>query len=359
MKRNLIVALAMLSLVACKKEAMQTLNPSHDAKEIEMHAYTKLASMTKSERYNFIEEKRYEISTFQKTATLPEYFLEDAFLSLEGLINNDYYTYWEEFTNPVDYTNTFQLYFTIDGNGNRMVDAQDFTQVYTEIYNDVSNHVDVSNDEDFLLLDLTIEEIDDINGVATLGSNLTITTIPAGAIFLTPAGQVTAVKWVNGPCNPNGNATNDAADFLRTYANMMAPWRSLNCANGLYIWPIEGYRTSNKYQNFPYYYPNNDWINVINNYWHSNTNDCLGGPDPADWYAHYYKMDYLSSYGASHANAWLQSVNPNNDPVEFYYTDYHSHINDLTPGPGHGVNPDIFEEYYHGGMFVYAIIGCN
>ena len=353
-----------LGLASCQKvqntlPSMANTAEKVDAKKVELSAYEGLSSKSKAERYDFFESVRADLAAKTKTTT-NDYEFEDAFLALEGLVNNDFFTNWDDFDGDVVYETIFDLPYSLNGN-NRTVSLLHFADTYMDIYNDVNGHYNPANDEMFLMLDLSIEELDDSLEIATLKAKTYIGSYPLyppNTVWLTPDGALPAVKGgYVGPCNPNGTATTDAADVLRVYANQTAPWKALNCANGVYTVPVSSMTTYKSSQNDYYfrYDANNNptWYQIIAHYWHNDVNECLGGTDPNDWYALYNQMDFLVNYGQVRANNWLHNSNPTLD-ASFWMTDYHSHYN-------YGLynTSDISDLYYHGGLFHYAIIGCN
>jgi len=331
--------------------------------KVQKDAIGRLLNMSSSERYAFFENKRADLAGLQKTATL-DYDLDEALISLEALVNNDFYNYWEEITSEVLYEDDLDLSYTLV-NGERKVSFVEFATRYAELYNRASGYVDVNNNENFIFLSLEVIEVDDNQGTAKSKIKTMIATVPPSPVFLTPAGAVTAVKNAVGPCNPSGNLSGDAADFLKAYCNLTAPWRTLTCANGSPYYSLLGLKmtTYNWDQYNSQYIPpfpnSSSWpfvSNVLNQYWHSNTNECLGGPDPADWYALYNKMDVMMAFGDQYLTQYAINQNlPHANDVMFHITDYHSHNVPLNPLQ---VNDDIPEDYYHGGNFFYAIWSC-
>jgi len=354
---------ALITLSACQKELAPnttTTKPfAKTAMEFENQAYANLAKLDRAAIYDFAEAFRTDLAQNTKT-TSEEYELGEAFLGLEGLVNNDFWTYWADFESQVIQESTFHLPYNLVDEV-RYVSFTDFSDSYAELYNQVYSLLDSTNQQ-FLLLDLSIADLDDNNGVATIICNaITADTEPyaPSGLFLTPAGAVTAVKGVTGACNPNNDAVVDAADYLRVYSNMTAPWRSLNCSNGIYILPRMFLNTTKENENiiFMPYAPGtntNTWSDVVANYWHSNTNECLGGTDPGDWYALYNKMDNLVDYGLVRIANYYQVSLPSNN-LMLHHTDYHSH----PFNQGFFYNPSISSSMYHGGVFYYAVIGCQ
>lgn len=310
-----------------------------------MKAYSSVADMDRSEFLLFFKEKEQLLNSTNKTTTT-DYTLEEAFVSLEGIVNNAFYESWEVIENMEYFPSMVTLDYQVVS-GERMVSFTEYSSVYTDIYNEVISHIDVNNDEHFVLVDLTIESIDDASMSATFGLLTGTAAFPPASNFFTPATEVTAVKGYPSSCDPNGTATNDAADFIGVYANFTAPWRT-NCPNGIEYPLIKATFVSYG----PYYAPftpsnSFELTQIQSKYWSNTFNQCIGGPNPGDWQTWYNKIDWLNTYGLSKANAWYQQQYPNS-ALEFYMTDYHSH----GPTPQ---NPN----YYHGGFFHYGIITCK
>lgn len=354
---------ALFSLYSCQEDSMKT-KPMPgiseeqiftEAKKLELQAYQELSAKSREERSALFEKFRgLQNSGFKSSVADPT--LSEAFLALEGLTNNDFHENWDDIEDMGIESDVFDIPFYVDQNGAKKVSLTEYNQAYTDIYNFVTSEMQA--DDIFLMVDLEIVFVDTIQSEVEVKGSL-YSAVPPPVLFMTPGGPFYAAMGA-GPCDGNPETKisggTDAASFLNFYANQTADWRQLNCPNGIYTLPVGAYYTYNQVLSGPNYFLDpsggtNTWNQVIANYWKSNTNDCIGY-DNDEWYYWYGKMDNLANYGEVRA----QNVNVD---AEFYMTDYHSHDQQSTlQGQRNGSNPDISERYYHGGTFIYNVVGC-
>lgn len=320
------------------------------AQEFTTKSYQKLDKMNKGEMLSFYTYKhdqvKNQLSGLMKTNTAPEP-LEDAFLSLEGLTNGNFSEILGESGEFIATSVSVEMDI-IEQGGLYFVNSTDFNNAYIEIQNSVSDYLNINTDEQFVILDLEIEEITpDIGKVVISGNLLTVPTTNPD-LWFTPAagyygGQLAGVCSVSGP---SPYTAPDAAVFISAYANSSL---GKKCPNGIaYANPVGILNTFNDTPNTMLW--NTPTYNTIaNHFWKSNTNDCLGNNN-AEWYGLYSEVQSIVNIGLTAAQA-----KPGGANADFYYTDYHSHFQNSPMT----LSTYITEENFHGGDFIYSVITCN
>lgn len=355
-----------LSMASCEKGNESSARPEQftnlSAQELELQMHKNIGKLSNDEQIAVYQKAEAILTSIKKGTLTDDPTLEEAFISIEGILNADFYQAWEDFDQLETETMQTQLPYYVDEYGQKRVDATVFGQAYNDLYQQIDAVVDPTNDEDFLMVDVVLESIDPVTETVVLSGVACIAAVQP-LYFFTPGGAVYAAQeaeWCDG--TPNIGGSFDAASFMQTYAHSKINWQAdaNQCANGYWFRFAPSMATWNKAANQPLFIQDangtvgsDTWNQVINRYWKSSTNDCLG--DNGDqvenneiWYGLYNDMDFFINYGLTR----VQNYEPQ---AQLYYVDFHSHDQNIF---GQG-NPDISERFYHGGVFQYVTIVCR
>mgnify|MGYP005853174087 CR=1 FL=1 len=317
--------------------------------------------MSEPERLHLFQSQEAVLKSKNKTSS-QDPSVDQAFLSLEAIVDADFFENFEDFEFIEIDEATVDLPYYETSNG-KFITAADYAQAYTDLYNIVNNAVDPTSGEDFLYLDLEIASIDEQNQIVVINSNVALATLHQQQWFIPGSSYWAAVGAgaCSTPSTPNNNGT-DVADFMNAYANGTAPWKS-RCQNGIYR-SYRGSISTWSFSTLPFNIdpntnqdPNgaakvNIWNNqIIANSWRSNTNDCLGHTNE-DWLGFYQDMDAIISGGES----LFQFDTPG---TEFHLAFWHSHDRQSQSPHFSGNHDLITERYYHAGTFTFAVITCK
>lgn len=349
-------------LFSCQKEndsiTSSNLESNHSGiHPIEAQAYQHLSKLTEPERLSLFQREEARLKN-QAKFTAQDQSLDNAFISLEGVVNGDFHEEFEDFELiEVDEATIDLPYYETESG--KYVDATDYLQAYADLHNVVNNAVDTTNKEDLLLLDLEIGSLDEQNQVVVINTNAVVASLQQNQWF-TPGEPYWAAAGA-GACSTPPNHYNqgtDVADFMRAYANSTADWKS-RCPNGIYLNP--GGRVYTYRRNITTGHPFSQstaqiWQNqIVGKSWRSNSNDCLGNTN-AEWQGRYADMDAI----IAGAESVVHTARPKT--VEFYITDWHSHIQ-RQQAPQYsrfaGNHDLISEKYFHAGMLRFATITCK
>jgi len=211
---------------------------------IEAQAYQYLSRMEEPERLSLFQKEDVRFKSKNKSSS-QDPSLDQAFISLEGVVNGDFYEDFEDFELiEVDEATIDLPYYDTDSG--KYVDATDYLQAYADLHNIVNNAVDTTNDEDLLMLDLEIGSLDEQNQVVVINTNAVVASLEQNQWYTPGAPYWAAVGAASCSTPPNhNNQGTDVADFMRAYANSTADWKS-RCPNGIYFNPGGSMYTYNR-----------------------------------------------------------------------------------------------------------------
>ncbi len=329
-----------MSWVGCQKDqqnetqAVQT--PQQLAMELTKEAFQQLGDRSNEERSLFFRQQHEKLDALEHQrykGTSSDEPLGDAFIALEGIVNNLYVNELE--TSPEWVITSESVAMDIsESNGAYYVTNADYQAAYTSLHNSVADYLQDHSDEYFIMADLTIDEINPAGGYALIAMQLyTAPLQPGGPVqYYTPATAWLAADKA-GRCTTGG--TIDAADFIRSYANNTAPWKIRCQGKQIYLNP-------GTFAGTDVFGGGYDQTHL---YWHGNTNECLGNTNE-EWYHWYDLIDQLTA----HIDQQYFTGHPSE---EFFLTHYHSQEQN-----NGNKNPHIQHKYFHGGKYVSAIISC-
>jgi len=366
---SLIGVFSLLAFLSgCSKENLNDTNDGPSQVGLEMKYYAEFANTPTDERMELLNTARNFLLDpgLYKTAGEDELTASEAFLALEGITNNVYYS---EAADTLPIIDTYEESWTItmdvynDGSTDRVADSS-FAAAYATIVNLIDAEVNEEREYPSIFFLADLGNVGISSGVMTLQLNVVFAiiepipgaTLPLPSQIVFPAGDIYAADKA-GWC-PNTPAPIDAADYLRAYINSTAPHKSTPC-NGSWYLIVVGGVTSYDYDgdNTMLVYPSHSqWYQWCSpRFWQNTSNQCVGGS--VWWHQHYGFMRNLRDDFGVNFETYVNNINPPLSGTQFLVSDWHSH--DPSSSISNYTSPVTNGNYWHGGFFYYGFANCQ